>query len=235
MPNSDDHDLRQDILRQLAQQSPADLLTRLCCLAVSAVPCADAVVVLEDRNGINGSVASCSSLGTSFAEAEFELGEGPTYSVRTTGRYQITSGLAERLPLDWPMLGARCTEFGIHAIASFPMQVGHAQLGAMHTLFTTREPLDAVGHESALVISSLLTDALLYLQSGLTEMDFIELLATSDFDRLRVHQATGMVAEMLMCSVGDAMAVMRARAFKSDITLYELSHRIVAREEWIAP
>jgi hypothetical protein len=235
MPSQDAAGLRQQMLRRLALQPQADLISRLCCLATQSIPCHDAVVVLEARDGVNGPVAACGALGEQFANAEFELGEGPTFAVRVAGQYLYEDDIARHLPPTWPVLGARCHDLGIAAIASYPLHVGHAQLGALHALMTTPEPIGAHGHAAALTIANLLTDALLYLQSGLTEMDFIQLLDTSDSQRLRVHQATGMVSEMLRCSVSDAMAVMRAKAFETDITLYELSRRIVTREMRIEP
>lgn len=235
MPSQEAAGMRQKMLRRLAHQPQADLISRLCCLAAETIPCQDAVVVLEARDGVNGPIAACGELGEQFANAEFELGEGPTFAVRMAGKYLYESDLAQRLPPTWPVLGARCQELGIAAIASYPLQIGHAQLGALHALVTTPEVIDTQGHAAALTIANLLTDALLYLQSGLTEMDFIQLLDTSDSERLRVHQATGMVSEMLQCSVSDAMAVMRAKAFETDVTLYELSRRIVVREMRIEP
>jgi hypothetical protein len=235
LPKLNDHDMRQVLLRRLAEQPSGDLISRLCCLATTTIPCDDAVVVLEAMFDINGPLASCHEIGAQLANTEFELGEGPSFVIRETGRFQLTADLAGRLPPMWPVLGAWCQEMGVLAVASYPLQVGHAQLGALHAVLTSEQSVEPTGHASALAIADLLTDALLYMQSGLTEMDFVQLLATSDSDRLRVHQATGMTAEMLSCSVADAMAVMRARAFESDITLYELSRRIVNREMRIEP
>jgi hypothetical protein len=230
MPLLDPTAMRQLMLQRLTQHPSGDLISRLCCVATTVIPCEDAVVVLGAMYDVNGPISSCQELGTQLANTEFELGEGPSFVVRETGRYQFTGNLRTQLPALWPVLGSWCQEFGIRAVASYPLQVGHAQLGALHAVMTSEGPVEPAGHASALAIADLLTDALLYLQSGLTEIDFVQLLATSDSDRLRVHQATGMTAEMLGCSIADAMAVMRARAFESDISLYELSRRIVARE-----
>jgi len=226
----DPPEMRQLMLQRLAEQSAGDLISRLCCVATTTIPCKDAVVVLETMNDINGPIAACQELGAQLANTEFELGEGPSFVVRETGCYQFAENLLMQLPPMWPVLGSWCQRVGIRAIASYPLQVGHAQLGALHAVIASDQPIEATGHASALAIADLITDALLYLQSGLTEINFVELLGTSDSDRLRVHQATGMIAEMLVCSVTDAMAVMRARAFESDISLYELSRRVVTRE-----
>lgn len=235
MPNVKFAERRQEMLRLLSDQTKGDLLSRLCMLTTTVIPCKDAVVVLTTGNSLNGPVASSSENGLKFAKAEFELGEGPTFAVHATGRYQFVSNLSHQLPDSWPILGAKCQEFGIDSIASYPMHVGQTQLGALHALMTADDSISAAGQESALVVVDLMTDALLYLQSGLTEMDFIQLLASTDADRLRVHQATGMVSEMLQCSISDAMAVMRATAFEADVTLADLASQIVNRSLRLEP
>ncbi|MFM1964953.1 MAG: hypothetical protein RL134_678, partial [Actinomycetota bacterium] len=60
------------------------------------------------------------------------------------------------------------------------------------------------------------------------ETQFEPLLVDRDADRLRVHQATGMIAGMLDCSIEDALARLRGRAFVEGITLYELASRVIA-------
>lgn len=76
---------------------------------------------------------------------------------------------------------------------------------------------------------SSLTDAVLFLQAGLVNVDFDDLLSAAGKDRLRVHQATGMVAEMLDCSMPEALARMRARAFIEEIALFDLATMVIDR------
>jgi AmiR/NasT family two-component response regulator len=75
-----------------------------------------------------------------------------------------------------------------------------------------------------------MTDAVLFLQAGLVNADFDDLLSAAGKDRLQVHQATGMVAEMLTCPMPDALARMRARAYSEGMTLFDIATKVITRQ-----
>jgi hypothetical protein len=119
---------------------------------------------------------------------------------------------------------------GVAAVFCFPLRIGRARLGALSLMRTEPIELDDSQYLDCLALVDIATHALLYVQAGLQGSQFESLLAHRDVDRLRVHQATGMIAGMLDCTIEDALARMRARAFVDGVTLYDLSSRIVAGE-----
>ena len=136
------------------------------------------------------------------------------------------------IPTGWPVLAAQASALGIASTFSFPLHIGAVRLGVFHVLRRQPGDIDEDGYETSLAMGQLITDALLYLQSGLADEDFENLLSTSEGDRIRIHQATGMVAELVKCSIADALALMRARAFRMEITLFELATLVVSQRAW---
>ena len=56
-----------------------------------------------------------------------------------------------------------------------------------------------------------------------------ELLATAGADRLVIHQATGMIAAQLDDTVANALARLRAAAFASGRSMYDIAQDVVER------
>jgi AmiR/NasT family two-component response regulator len=82
----------------------------------------------------------------------------------------------------------------------------------------------------ALVAADIARDAMLALDEPAGRVDLAELLGGVGTDRLVVHQATGMIAAQLDASVTDALARLRAAAFESGRSVYEIAQDIVGRQ-----
>lgn len=79
----------------------------------------------------------------------------------------------------------------------------------------------------ALAAAAIARDAVLsgqYASGGLED-----LLAAAGIDRLVVHQATGMIAAQLDETVANALARLRAAAFTSGRSMYDLAQDVVER------
>ena len=227
---SPDPDRRHDLLRELASIEHGDLLERLCKLAIAQVPCDGAAVVLTAQGIPAGVLASAGECARVLTEAEFNLGEGPAFESTRTDRLVIVDHLNTSTTAAWPVVGALVLQAGISAIATLPLRLGAIRLGVAHVVRLQPGPLSDDAFATARLIADLITDAVLFLQAGLVNADFDDLLSASGTDRLRVHQATGMVAEILGCQMPDAFARMRARAYAEGLPLVDLATQVIERE-----
>jgi hypothetical protein len=223
-------DRRHDLLRALATIEQGNLLERLCSLAITHIPCDGAAVVITAEGVPAGVLASVGDCARALTEAEFDLGEGPAFESAKTDRPVLIDRWNAGSIAAWPLAGARISNAGIGAISTFPLRLGAIRLGVVHVVRLQPGPLSDDSFANARVIADLMTDAVLFLQAGLVNADFDDLLSATGRDRLRVHQATGMVAEMLDCSMPDALARMRARAFADGTPLFDLATRVIDRE-----
>jgi ANTAR domain len=83
----------------------------------------------------------------------------------------------------------------------------------------------------ALVAADIARDAVLYqpyARAG-EGPGLPELLATAATDRIVIHQATGMIAAQLDDTVPNALARLRAEAFASGRSMYEIAQDVVER------
>jgi hypothetical protein len=68
------------------------------------------------------------------------------------------------------------------------------------------------------------------MQSGLLEGEMFDLLEVGNPSQLRIHQATGMVAQQLSVSMSDALAVMRGHALAQEIPLTQVAEEVISRK-----
>ncbi len=223
-------DRRAFFVARLKGASPEALLSRLCELAVEEIPVDGAAIGLQVSGVPEGPVAASGRWALDFASAEYALGEGPTFRVADTSEHVEASSWDALEFQIWPQFARIAQAMGVAAVFCFPLRIGRARLGAMSFLRSQPVELDDHAYLDCLALSDIATHALVYVQAGLQDSHFESLLHSQEVDRLRVHQATGMVAGMLDCSIEDALAHMRARAFVEGVTLYQLSLLIIAGE-----
>lgn len=221
-------DRRARFVAKLGPAAPDALLQRLCSLAVEEVPVDGAVIGLQVSGVPEGPVAASDPWALDVANAEYALGEGPTFEVASTSQHVEASSWDAIEFQQWPQFARVAREMGVAAVFCFPLRVGRARLGALSLLRTQPIELDDHAFLDCLALVDIATHALIYVQAGLQEAEFESLLADRDVDRLRVHQATGMIAGLLDCSIEDALARLRARAFVEGLTLYELASRVIS-------
>ena len=226
---SPEPDRRHDLLRALGAIEQGDLLERLCLLAISQVPCDGAAVVIMADGIPAGALANAGECARVVTGAEFDLGEGPAFESISTDRPVLINHLDADATAAWPVVGARLVDAGISSIFTFPLRLGAIRLGVAHMIRLSSIPLDDDSFATARALADLMTDAALFLQAGLVDAKFDDLLSAAGKDRLRVHQATGMVAEMLGCPMPDALARLRARAYAEGIPLFDLATSVINR------
>jgi len=118
---------------------------------------------------------------------------------------------------------------GVGALFAFPLYVGSARLGALDLYNTSAGDLTDSQHADALVMADIAAEAVLVLQANASPGEVAaELELNADFHYV-VHQAAGMVAAQLDCSVTQAMVRLRAHAFGADLPLADLARSVVER------
>lgn len=227
---SPDPDRRHELLRELASIERGDLLERLCLLAIAQIPCDGAAVVVTAQGIPAGVLGSAGECARTLTDAEFDLGEGPAFESTHADRPVHVDHVDTSSTAAWPVVGQVLEQAGISAISTFPLRLGASRLGVAHVIRLHPGHLSDESFATARLLADLMTDAVLFLQAGLVNAEFDDLLSAAGKDRLQVHQATGMVAEMLNCPMPDALARMRARAYSEGIPLFELATRVISRE-----
>jgi hypothetical protein len=81
----------------------------------------------------------------------------------------------------------------------------------------------------ALAAADIARDAVLYQQYAPGDAGLAELLESAGSDRIVIHQATGMIAAQLDETVANALARLRAAAFASGRSMYEIAQDVVER------
>lgn len=226
---------REDDLISRLSHTEEPLAQKICELSLISLPVQGAAIFLQINNQIQGPLASAGTLGQLMAETEMSLGEGPVFEVIVTGRAKSFADLESTNGAQWPLFRESALAHGVQAVHTFPLHLGAVQLGALEFYCDSPIPLTRSALIDCYAIADLTTSTLLFMQSGLADSQFADLLSSSDSDRLRIHQATGMVAEMLNCSLTDAIARMRAHAYSQELSLFELSTRLIDRKIRLEP
>jgi hypothetical protein len=86
------------------------------------------------------------------------------------------------------------------------------------------------GHlADALVAADIARNAVLYQPYAAGGPGLAELLDTGGTDRIVIHQATGMIAVQLDDTTANALARLRAAAFASGRSIYDIARDVVER------
>jgi hypothetical protein len=205
------------------------LIHRLCRLAADEMTLSGCAVVLMSGTVPLATLGSAGSHAATITELQFELGEGPCLQACATGVPVLLSDLAGAGAERWPAFAPAAVAAGVRAEFSVPLSVGPLGIGTFDLcrdepgMLTDRQLADA------LVAADIARDAVLALQDSADSTDLSGLLDIAGADRLVVHQATGMVAAQLEDTTVNALARLRAAAFESGHSLYEIAGDVVAR------
>ncbi len=159
----------------------------------------------------------------SVQDLEFVCGEGPA---RTCDRLRraVTATGAE-LAMRWPIFGPAAVRLGVRGLAAVPIEVGRRQVGAL----TVYEPGVSRGAADLELLRTIAgTIHRIALADGGRPIQPSPLFVEADWHDA-VHQATGIVAVQRGCTLADALAVVKARAFAADVPVDDLAADIVAR------
>lgn len=208
------HERHADRLQaQLGQAGAMVSRPGLAAAAAAVLGMPSTTIVLFDGQRAIAVLASSDVTARAAHDLEAVLGEGPVHAV--TGN-PATIGVAGSALCDrWPRYGPAVAGLGVQAVLAVPLVPG-GSLGVLCAYdrqpAITGNAAAAAGRIGAAVARSLLKAAP---PRGDSMSDSaLRRFGLAD-DQAVVHQAAGMVSVHCHCSINDALALLRARAFAS--------------------
>lgn len=195
------------------------------CLAL--VPAEHLSITLMSSGRSEGASAASSDVGATMAEGELTLGEGPGHDAYASGIAVVVADVAleeER----WPQYARTAEVAGVRAVYAFPLHIGAARLGVLTLYRGDAHELPGPELALALAVAEGLAQALVDLQSGSRNGSLVGAIEDGAELRSVVHQATGVLAAQLGCSVEEALVRLRSAAYAADRTLSEIAVEVVA-------
>ncbi len=206
-----------------------ELITRLCRFAVDEMALSGCALVLMSGAESASMLAGAGRHASTVTGLQMELGEGPCLQAHASGVPVFLPDLAAENANRWPAFAAAALAAGVHAEFSLPLTVGSDGIGTLDLCRDRPGMLSEEHLADALVTADIARDAVLYQQYAPGGPSLAELVAAAGTDRLVIHQATGMIAVQLDDTVANALARLRAAAFASGHSMYDIAQDVVER------
>jgi hypothetical protein len=200
------------------------LLTSLTTACVRSLPVTGVGVALMTDAGPAGIVTATDGVARELEDLQFTLGEGPCVDASRTGRPVLQPDLALTAPSRWPAFAGGALQADIGAVFAFPLRVGAIRVGVLDLYRDRAGQLSAAGLAEALSFADAVTQVLLFGQAGLAEPGSVPVVD----ERAEVHQATGVVAVQAAVGLGEALVLLRARAFAEQRPVGDLAREVLA-------
>jgi hypothetical protein len=217
------------VTRQDATAGAEELVHRLCRFAVDEMALSGCALVLMSGVESASVLAGAGRHARTVTGLQMELGEGPCLHAHAYGIPVLLPDLSAESANRWPTFAAAALAAGVRAEFSLPLTVGPGGIGTLDLCRDRTGMLSDEHMADALVAADIARDAVLYQQYAPGGPGLPELLATADTDRIVVHQATGMIAAQLDDTIANALARLRAAAFASGRSMYDLAQDVVER------
>lgn len=202
-------------------------LCRACAVAVAVTGVGISVVTEAGQR----SMAATDGVAERLEAVQFSLGEGPCIDAVRHGRPVLVANLAGAAVARWPSFGRELLDGGIGAVFAFPLQVGSIRLGTLALYRRRAGELDDTRLAAALAYADAATAVLLGLHSEHPDVAGDE-SAAALFDPVRdhpeVHQATGRVSVQAGSGLGEALVLLRARAYADGRTVLDIARDVLA-------
>jgi hypothetical protein len=199
-------------------------LVMACC---RALPVSGVGMVLMTEDGPAGTVAVTDGAAAKLEDLQFTLGEGPCVDSSRLGRPVLQPDLLATGSARWPGFTAGALDAGVRAVFALPLRMGGIRLGVLDLYRDRAGALSTEELAEALSFADAATTVLLHLQSldpdvggPLGDIPVIE-------DRAEVHQATGMVSVQAGVMLGQALALLQARAFATGRPISALARDVL--------
>jgi hypothetical protein len=214
----------------VAAASPTGLtLAGMCGACEGVLLAVGAEIILMDARGAAG-VRFVSNPGIEpFQDLQLILGVGPALDAYREGTPVLQSDLIADPPAGWPGVVGQLVQGGIGAVFSFPLQVGAARCGVLTAYRQNPGPLSDTMYADALVLAAVVTRAILGLQAAQSDGELAAALSEGEVDSAEIHQAAGMISVQVDIAIGDALALLRARAFSEQTTSRALAGEVISR------
>jgi hypothetical protein len=170
--------------------------------------------------------AASDSCAKAAQDLEFTLGEGPARDTMIIRRAVQATGPAIRQR--WPHYGPAVEHLGIASIATTPVELTGVPLGTL-TLFGPHRRSESDSLDRLQAVADTVARILLPVDgpNETGEQALGGALLEEADHRAVVHQATGVVSVQNGCTLPDAFALIRARAFAEDRSIESIATDIV--------
>ena len=205
------------------------LIERLCWFALEEMALSGCALVLMAGAESASMLAGAGRHARTVAGLQMELGEGPCLQAYASGVPVFLPDLTAENANRWPVFAAAALAVGVQAEFSLPLTVGPGGIGTLDLCRDRPGMLSEEHLADALVAADIARDAVLYQQYVPSDPSLAGLLATAGTDRIVVHQATGMIAAQLDDTMANALARLRAAAFASGRSMYDIAQDVVER------
>jgi GAF domain/ANTAR domain len=206
-----------------------ELARRLCRFAVDEMALSGCALVLMSGAESAGVLAGAGRHAATVAGLQMELGEGPCLQAHASGMPVLLPDLAAEPANRWPAFAAAALAAGVRAEFSLPLTVGPGGIGTFDLCRDRPGMLSDEQLADALVAADIARDAVLYQPYAAGSPGLEGLLEAAGPDRIVIHQATGMIAAQLDDTVANALARLRAAAFASGRSMYDIARDVVQR------
>lgn len=208
-------------------EDPVEALASLSRACASNLAMDGAAIALSPNSHDPGSIAASDELASLVVELQFNVGEGPSIDAHRERRpiFEPQMSAATR----WPDFASQVSASGVAAVFALPMQIGAASFGVLTFYRGQPGPLGDELLAEALAMADIACEVTLWLQSQVPPgslCDVIDVLAT---DRIAVYQASGMIVVQTGVDVGQAMALLWARAYATGRSVHDVAAEVVAR------
>jgi len=212
-----------------AAAGASGLIEGLCRFALDEMALSGCALVLMSGAESASMLAGAGRHARTVAGLQMELGEGPCLQACASGVPVFLPDLTAENANRWPVFAAAALAAGVQAEFSLPLTVGPGGIGTLDLCRDRPGMLSEEQLADALVAADIARDAVLYQQYVPSDPGLAGLLATADADRIVVHQATGMIAAQLDDTTANALARLRAAAFASGRSMYDIAQDVVER------
>jgi hypothetical protein len=219
-----------EILDQLALRgADGSGTTHLCEISAEVSGTTGAGIMLQPDQTASGSLCTTDGVAAYLDDLQYTLGEGPSLDAHRLARVVAEPELESPEVGRWPAFAPSALLAGARAMFAFPIRIGAARLGSL-TLYRDRSgPIEGERYSDTLVMTDVAAHTIVAMQANAPPGSIAVELEQGANLHFVVHQAAGMVSEQLKVGVAEALVRMRSYAFRTDLTIDEVSQAVVAR------
>jgi ANTAR domain-containing protein len=218
------------LLAGLASLEPgAAPLEQICRGSVALLAVSGAAVILMSQKETGAAAVTSNAGALAVEDLQFTLGEGPCLRAYDSGMPILEAELLDASDARWPEFSRQAVAAGARAVFALPLQLGAIRLGVLVLYRTSPGMLSSEQLADGFELAAMATTLVLEEQAGAAPDELGAGLRGEWAHRAVVHQATGMVAAQLGIGQAEAVARLRAHAFGSDRSVYDVAFGVVER------